>query len=53
MYELWSGIRKYFTSNGTFIVDSNQFVNGEQYGDVVAQASGINGMFATINSMIS
>ena len=28
--------------NGTFIVDSNQFVNGEQYGDVVAQASGIN-----------
>lgn len=36
--------------NGTFIVDSNQFVNGEQYGGVVAQASGINGMFATINS---
>lgn len=36
--------------NGTFIVDSNQFVNWEQYGDVVAQASGINGMFATINS---
>lgn len=36
--------------NGTFIVDSNQFVNGERYGDVVAQASGINGMFATINS---
>lgn len=36
--------------NGTFIVDSNQFVNGEQYGDVVAQASAINGMFATINS---
>lgn len=36
--------------NGDFIVDSNQFVNGEQYGDVVAQASGINGMFATINS---
>ena len=36
--------------NGTFIVDSNQFVNGEQFGDVVAQASGINGMFATINS---
>ncbi|MDD7753079.1 MAG: hypothetical protein PUJ51_01055 [Clostridiales bacterium] len=36
--------------NGTFIVDSNQFVNGEQYGDVVAQASVINGMFATINS---
>ena len=36
--------------NGSFIVDSNQFVNGEQYGDVVAQASGINGMFATINS---
>ena len=36
--------------NGSFIVDSNQFVNGEQYGDVVAQASVINGMFATINS---
>lgn len=36
--------------NGDFIVDSNQLVNGEQYGDVVAQASGINGMFATINS---
>ncbi len=36
--------------NGTFIVDSNQFVNGEQFGDVVAQSSGINGMFATINS---
>ena len=36
--------------NGDFIVDSNQFVNGEQFGDVVAQASGINGMFATINS---
>ena len=36
--------------NGTFIVDSNQFVNGEQFGDVVAQASVINGMFATINS---
>lgn len=36
--------------NGDFIVDSNQFVNEEQFGDVVAQASGINGMFATINS---
>lgn len=36
--------------NGSFIIDSNQFVNGEQYGDVIAQASGINGMFATINS---
>lgn len=36
--------------NGTFIIDSNQFVNDEQYGDVIAQASGINGMFATINS---
>ena len=36
--------------NGTFIVDNNQFINGEQFGDVVAQASGINGMFATINS---
>ena len=36
--------------NGTFIVDNNQFINGEQFGDVIAQASGINGMFATINS---
>lgn len=36
--------------NGSFIIDSNQFVNNEQYGDVIAQASGINGMFATINS---
>lgn len=36
--------------NGTFIVDNNQFINGEQFGDVVAQASVINGMFATINS---
>ena len=36
--------------NGSFIVDSNQFVNGEQSGDVIAQASGINGMFATTNS---
>ena len=36
--------------NGSFIIDSNQFVNGEQYGDVIAQASGINVMFATINS---
>ena len=36
--------------NGSFIVDSNQFVNNEKYGDVIAQASGINGMFATINS---
>lgn len=36
--------------NGSFIIDSNQFVNGEQHGDVIAQASGINGMFATVNS---
>lgn len=36
--------------NGTFIVDNNQFINGEQFGDVIAQASGISGMFATINS---
>ncbi len=36
--------------NGSFIIDSNQFVNDEQYGDVIAQTAGINGMFATINS---
>lgn len=36
--------------NGTFIVDSNQFVNGEKYGDVICIIALENGMFATINS---
>lgn len=34
--------------NGNFIVDSNQFVNSEVYGDVVSAVAGINGMFAII-----
>lgn len=34
--------------NGDFIVDSNQFVNGEVYGDVISAIAGINGMFAII-----
>lgn len=36
--------------NGTFIVDINQFVNEEQFGDVVCLIALENGMFATINS---
>lgn len=36
--------------NGDFIVDKNQFVNGEQYGDVVCAIALENGMFATVNS---
>lgn len=36
--------------NGSFIVDSDQFVNGETYGDVISHIALINGMFATINS---
>ena len=36
--------------NGSFIVDSNQFVNGEKYGDVICIVALENGMFATINS---
>lgn len=36
--------------NGTFIVDSNQFVNGEKYGDVICIIALENGMFATTNS---
>lgn len=35
--------------NGNFIVDSNQFINGEQFGDVVCLIALENGMFATIN----
>jgi len=34
--------------NGSFIVDSNQFVNSEMYGDVISAIAGINGMFAII-----
>lgn len=36
--------------NGSFIVDSNQFVNGEKYGDIICIVALENGMFATINS---
>lgn len=39
-----------FLPNGSFIVDSNQFVNGEKYGDVICITALENGMFATINS---
>lgn len=35
--------------NGDFIVDSNQFINDEQFGDVVCLIALENGMFATIN----
>ena len=34
--------------NGSFIVDSNQFVNSEVYGDVISAIASINGMFAVI-----
>ena len=34
--------------NASFIVDSNQFVNSEVYGDVISAIAGINGMFAVI-----
>lgn len=36
--------------NADFIVDSNQFVNSEVYGDVVSAIAGINGMFAIMDS---
>lgn len=36
--------------NGTFIVDINQFVNEEQFGDAICLIALENGMFATINS---
>ena len=36
--------------NGDFIVDSNQFVSNEQYGDIVCLIAAENGMFATINN---
>lgn len=39
-----------YLPNGSFIVDSNQFVNGEKYGDVICIVALENGMFATINS---
>lgn len=35
-------------TNGDFIVDSNQFVQNEQYGNVIANIAGISGNFATI-----
>ena len=34
--------------NGNFIVDSNQFVNGELIGDVICAIAGMSGNFATI-----
>ena len=37
-------------TNGDFIVDSNQFVNGEMYGDVVSAIAFISGNFATITN---
>lgn len=39
-----------YLPNGSFIVDSNQFANGEKYGDVICIVALENGMFATINS---
>lgn len=36
--------------NGSFLVDSNQFVNNEQYGDVICIIALENGTFATTNS---
>lgn len=36
--------------NENFIVDSNQFVNGEMYGDVVSAVAYLSGDFATITS---
>jgi hypothetical protein len=36
--------------NADFIVDSNQFVNSEVYGDVISAIAGINGMFAIMDS---
>lgn len=36
--------------NGNFIVDSNQFVNGEMVGDVICAIAGMSGNFATITS---
>lgn len=37
-------------TNGDFIVDSNQFVNGEMYGDVISAIAYLSGDFATINN---
>lgn len=37
-------------TNGGFIVDSNQFVNGEMYGDVISAIAFISGNFATITN---
>ena len=40
----------YPLTNGDFIVDSNQFVNGEMFGDVVSAIAYLSGDFATINN---
>ena len=37
-------------TNGDFIVDSNQFVNQEMYGDVISAIAFISGNFATITN---
>ena len=37
-------------TNGDFIVDSNQFVNGEMFGDVISAVAFISGNFATITN---
>ncbi|MEE1282791.1 MAG: hypothetical protein UHK60_11190 [Acutalibacteraceae bacterium] len=37
-------------TNGDFIVDSNQFVNGEMFGDVISAIAFISGNFATITN---
>lgn len=37
-------------TNGDFIVDSNQFTDGQLYGDVISAIAFISGNFATINN---
>ena len=37
-------------TNENFIIDNNQFVNGEMYGDVISAIAFISGDFATINN---
>ena len=44
------GLENIVLPNDSFIVDSNQFVSGEQYGDVICLIALENGMFATINN---
>lgn len=43
------GLKNISLPNANFIVDSNQFINDEQYGDVICLIALENGMFATIN----